>query len=203
MLVRKKDGKVRYCIDYRALNNLTVKDAFPLPNIDECLDVIGGTTFFSTLDMCSGYHQIEIDEKDKHKTAFITRYGLFQYKRMPFGLCNEPATFQRAMTLILRGLTWQEVLAYLDDIIILGDNFDDALKNIIAVFDRFRKYDLKLKAKKCALFQKRVIFLGKEVSTSHPRRHYCDSCHNQITVFQVLALHLYLHSYTYIIQAAI
>ena len=164
VLVRKKDGKVRYCIDFRMLNDRTAKDAFPLPNIEECLDVLEGTEFFSTLDMCSGYYQIEIEEEDKHKTAFITRYGLFQYRRMPFGLCNAPATFQRAMTLVLRGLTWEEVLAYLDDIIILGNNFDQSLTRLRTVFDRFRQYNLKLKAKKCALFQKKVLFLGKMVS---------------------------------------
>ena len=164
VLVRKKDGKVRYCIDYRALNNVTVKDAYPLPNIEECLDVIGETEFFSALDMCSGYYQIEIAEEDRHKTAFITRNGLYQYRRMPFGLCNAPATFQRAMALILRGMTWEEVWAYLDDIILLGKSFDEALENIVSVYARFRKYDLKLKAKKCVLFQKKVLFLGKEVS---------------------------------------
>ena len=141
VLVRKKDGKVRYCIDYRAMNNLTVKDAYPLPNIEECIDVVGDTSFLSTLDMSSGYYQIEIAEEDKDKTAFITRYGLYLYSRMPFGLCNAPATFQRAMTLILQGMTCEQVLAYLDDIILLGKNFDDALNNIVSVFKRFRQFN--------------------------------------------------------------
>ena len=145
VLIRKKDGKVRYCIDYRALNNVTVKDAFPLPNIEECLDVLEGTEFFNTVDMSSGYYQIELPEEDMHKTAFITRYGLFEYQRMPFGLCNAHATFQRAMTLILRGLTWEHVLAYLDDIIILGKSFEDSMENLIEVLRRFRYHNLKLK----------------------------------------------------------
>ena len=123
VLVRKKDGKVRWCIDYRALNNVTVKDAYPLPNISECLDSLGDAKFFSTLDMSSGYYQIEIAEEDRAKTAFLTKYGLFEHSRMPFGLCNAPATFQRAMSLVLRGLTWNEVLAYLDDIILVGRSF--------------------------------------------------------------------------------
>ena len=114
--------------------------------------------------MCQGYHQIEIAEEDRSKTAFLTRYGLYQYRRMPFGLCNAPATFQRAMALVLRGMSWEEVLAYLDDVILLGKSFEDALKTIINVFERFRKYNLKLKAKKCVLFQKEVLYLGKVVS---------------------------------------
>ena len=95
VLVRKKDGKVRWCIDYRALNNATVKDAFPLPNISECLDVLENAKFFSTLDMISGYYQVDIEEEDRPKTAFITKYGLFEHRRMQFGLCNAPANFQR------------------------------------------------------------------------------------------------------------
>ena len=164
VLVRKKDGKVRWCIDYRALNNVTVKDAYPLPNISECLDSLGDAKFFSTLDMSSGYYQIEIAEEDRAKTAFLTKYGLFEHSRMPFGLCNAPATFQRAMSLVLRGLTWNEVLAYLDDIILVGRSFEDHLQTLIKVFQRFRQHNLKLKAKKCHLFQRKVVFLGKLVS---------------------------------------
>ena len=166
VLIRKKDGKVRWCIDYCALNNATIKDAFPLPNISECLDVLGDTMFFSTLDMSSGYYQIPIREEDRDKTAFLTKYGLFEHCRMPFGLCNAPATFQRAMMLVLKGLTWKEVLAYLDDIMILGKSFEDHLNNIIEVFKRFRDRNLKLRAKKCLLFQTEVGFLGKRVSKS-------------------------------------
>ena len=105
VLIRKKDGKVRWCLGYRTLNNVTIKDAFPLPNISECLDVLGDTMFFSTLDMSSGYYQILIKEEDRDKTAFLTKYGLFEHCRMPFGLCNAPTTFQRAMMLVLKGLT--------------------------------------------------------------------------------------------------
>ena len=166
VLVRKKDGRVRYCIDFRLLNDRTLKDSFPLPSIEECLDVIGNTKFFSTLDMSSGYYQIEIEEGDKHKTAFITKYGLYQYKRMPFGLCNAPATFQRAMSLVLRGLNWEQVLAYLDDIILLGGGFEEALSTLVSVFKRFRQNNLKLKAKKCELFQTEVLFLGKQVTNA-------------------------------------
>ena len=163
VLIRKKDGKVRWCIDYRALNDVTIKDAYPLPNITECLDVLGDNQFYSSLDMTSGYYQIDIEEKDRAKTAFLTKYGLYEHCRIPFGLCNAPATFQRAMMLLLRGLTWEEVLAYLDDVTILGKDFDDHLKNLVKVLERFRRYNLKLKPKKCFFFQTEIMFLGKLV----------------------------------------
>jgi hypothetical protein len=96
-LVRKRDGSVRWCIDYRALNDRTIKDCFPLPIIEDCLDSLQGTTTFCTLDLASGYYQIKLEESDYKKTAFVTLYGLFEHTRMGMGLCNAPATFQRAM----------------------------------------------------------------------------------------------------------
>ena len=151
-----------------ALNDATIKDAYPLPLIAECLDMLGdmlgGLMYMSTLDLASGYWQIELDEKDRHKTAFLTKHGLFEHTRMGFGLCNAPATFQRAMQLVLQGLTWKEVLAYLDDVIVVGKNFEDHLANVENVLIRFEKHGLKLKPKKCALFQTRVTFLGRLIS---------------------------------------
>ena len=114
--------------------------------------------------MASGYWQIEIAEEDRHKTAFITKYGLFEHKRMAFGLCNAPATFQRVIQFVLRGLTWNKVLAYIDDTIVLGRDFDDHMINLRTTFDRFRKYNLKLKPKKCCLFHTETVFLGRKVS---------------------------------------
>jgi hypothetical protein len=114
--------------------------------------------------MASGYYQIELDEKSRQKTAFITRYGLFEHTRMGFGLCNAPATFQRAMHLVLRGLTWTQVLVYLDDIIVLGKSFENGLRNLRNVLYRFREFNLKLKPKKCELFKDEVELLGKLVS---------------------------------------
>ena len=164
VLVRKKDGGVRWCIDYRQLNDVTKKDVFPLPLIEECIDTLSGTNYFSTLDMASGYWQVELAEEDRHKTAFITKYGLFEHTRMGFGLCNAPATFQRVVQLVLRGLTWKDVLAYLDDIVVVGSDFEHHLENLKEVFRRFRKHRLKLKPKKSVLFQKQVKFLGRVVS---------------------------------------
>ena len=104
VLVTKKDGSVRFCVDYRKVNELTCKDAYPLPRIDETLDTLGGAQWFCTMDSGRGYWQIKMKECDKPKTAFVTRKGLFKFKVMPFGLCNAPATFQRLMERVLMGL---------------------------------------------------------------------------------------------------
>ena len=164
VLIRKRDGSVRYCIDYRKLNNVTRKDAYPLPNIQECLDALSGNLFFSNLDMQSGYWQLFVDPNDIHKTAFITKYGLFEHVRLPFGLCNSPATFSRAMQLVLRGLSWKTVLSYLDDISVLGRSFEEHLENLKAVFTRLKQFNLKLKPRKCSLFQTEMVYLGRKVT---------------------------------------
>ena len=166
VLIRKKDGSVRYAIDYRALNAVTVKDAFPLPLIEDCFDSLSGVQYLSGLDLASGYYQVEVADQDKQKTAFITRYGLYQHTRMGFGLCNAPATFQRAMQAVLQGLNWRVVLAYLDDVIVLGQSFDEHLDNLRAVFERFRANNLKLKPRKCELFRRQLKFLGWNVGNS-------------------------------------
>ncbi len=164
VLVRKKDGGVRWCIDYHQLNDLTIKDAYPLPKIEECLDVLGGAKTFSTLDLQSGYWQIEMNKKDRSKTAFVTKYALYEYTRMPFGLCNAPSTFQRAMELVLRGLQWDTLLIYLDDIIIFGEDVEQCIERLAEVFQRLQDYGLKLKPSKCQLLKDEVLFLGHIVS---------------------------------------
>ena len=163
-LVRKKDGSVRWCIDMRKLNFYTVKDCFPIPRIEQCLDTLCGNRYFSTLDLLSGYWQIAIHPEDRKKTAFLTKYGLFEHKMMCFGLCNAPATFQRAMQYVLSGLLWEKALCYLDDVISLGTDFESALSNLREIFDRFREHNLKMKPKKCVLFQEQVEYLGRLVS---------------------------------------
>ena len=169
VLVRKKDGGVRWCIDYRRLNAVTEKDAYPLPKIDECLDTLSGATLFSTLDLQAGYWQVEMAPEDKEKTAFITKYGLFQYTRMSFGLCNAPSTFQRAMEVALRGLQWKTLLVYIDDLIIVSSNLDEHLTRLAEVLQRLRQYGLKLKPRKCNLLQKEVVFLGHLVDSEGVR----------------------------------
>ena len=166
VLVRKRDGGVRWCIDYRALNAVTRKDVYPLPNIEECLDTLEGNCWFSKLDANSAYYQVRLQEDDRKKTAFTTKYWLYEFVRLGFGLCNAPATFSRAMDLVLCGMNWDTVLAFLDDIVVLGRTVPDHLHNLQEVLRRFAQYGLKLKPKKCILFQEKVEFLGRDVSAN-------------------------------------
>ena len=164
VLVRKKDGSLRYCIDYRKLNSITRKDSYPLPRIDESLDSLAEMKYFSTLDLASGYWQIGLDEDAKMKSAFCTPNGLYQFKVMPFGLTNAPATFQRLMERILTGLHWQTCLVYIDDIIIFSETFDEHIDHLSEVFARLQSAGLKLKPKKCSIFKTEVAYLGHIVS---------------------------------------
>jgi len=118
VVVQKKDGSIRFCVDYRKLNNLTRKDAYPLPRIDTCLDTLSGAVWYSTFDLRSGFHQVSVHPRDRNKTTFVCHRGTFRFPRMPFGLCNVPATFQRLMDTVLAGLNYETCLVYLDDIIV-------------------------------------------------------------------------------------
>ena len=120
VLAQKKDGTTRFCVDYRQVNTVTRRDAYPLPQIDDTLDTLSGSKWFSTLDLISVYWQVQMNPADQEKTAFCTPEGLFEFTVMPFGLCNAPATFQRLMDMILAGLQWDRCLVYLDDVIIIG-----------------------------------------------------------------------------------
>ena len=164
VLVRKKDGSHRLCVDYRMVNEVTYKDTYPLPHIDTCLGSMNGAVFFSTLDLRSGYHTIPIKKQDRDKTAFITRRGCFRYKVLPFGLTTAPSVFQRLMDLVLCGLTYVTCLVYLDDIIVYSRDFDTHVQRLQEVFERLRGANLKLHVKKCCLFQQKVAFLGHVIS---------------------------------------
>ena len=164
VLVKKKDGSTRFCIDFRQVNGLTRKDAQPLPRIDDALDTIGECCYFSTLDLASGYWQVEVSPEDREKTAFSTPYGLYQFRVMPFGLCNAPATFQRLMEEVLAGLHWTNCLVYLDDIIVFSQTIEDHLDKLREVFSRLRDAGLKIKPTKCHLLQRSVHYLGHVVS---------------------------------------
>ena len=176
VLVRKKNGKIRPCCDYRILNKYTVKDAYPLPRTQDCLDAIAGSVFFSTLDMTSGYNQVPIKEEDIHKTAFVTHHGFWEWTTMSFGMTNSPATFQRVMELALNGLQWTTCLIYLDDVIIFGKTFEEHLQRLDAVLARVEMANLKLKVEKCVLFTKEVEFLGHVVNQNgiKPNPHNTD-----------------------------
>lgn len=164
VMVRKKDGTLRFCVDYRKLNNVTVKDSYPLPRIDDILDQLSGNAWFSTLDLKSGYWQLKIRPEDKEKTAFSIGRGLWQFTVMPFGLCNAPATFERLMEKVLKGILSKKCLVYLDDIIIFGKTFNEMLENLKIVFLRLREANLKINPKKCVLFQRSVKYLGHVIS---------------------------------------
>jgi hypothetical protein len=166
LLVMKKDGTKRFCIDYRKLNAVTKKDIFPIPRVDDILDRLDGMKYFTKLDLISGYYQIEMDEESKEKTAFITEEGSFEYNVMPFGLTNAPATFQRLMTLVLVGLNWKICLVYIDDILIFSATFEQHLKDIQQVFDRLHDANLKLKLSKCEFAFSSTIYLGHTISSN-------------------------------------
>ena len=154
VLVRKKDGSIRLCIDYRKLNALTQKDAFPLPRIEETLEALGGSQFFSSLDMAHGYFQLVMHPDSVDKTAFRVPWGLFSFDRMPQGLCNSPSTFQRTVEMIFGDMNMSKLILYLDDILVFSNTFQEHIERLGVVFERLIKHGLKLKGGKCGFFQR-------------------------------------------------
>ncbi|UYV67971.1 hypothetical protein LAZ67_5002670 [Cordylochernes scorpioides] len=164
ILVRKKDGSLKFCVDYRRLNKITKKDVYPLPRIDDALDTLSGSRYFSTMDMRSGYWQIEVDDKDREKTAFITPDGLYEFNVMPFGLCNAPATFEQMIDNFLRGLKWDMCLCYLDDILVYGSTFKEHLTRLYKVLRCIQQAGLCLNYKKCHFASRQITILGHVVN---------------------------------------
>jgi transposase InsO family protein len=164
LFVQKKDGSLRMVIDYRALNRLTVKNGYPMPRIDDALDQLQGAALFTSLDLTSGYHQIRISEEDVPKTAFRTPEGLFQWRVLPFGLTNAPATFQTAMNTIFKPFLNKFVLVYLDDILVYSKTPAEHCQHLRQVFGLLREHKLYANAKKCSFAQSAVAYLGHVVS---------------------------------------
>lgn len=164
VIVMKKDLTPRFCVDFRAVNNVTKKDVYPLPRIDEMFDSLGNCRYFTVMDCCSGYWQIAMDPVDQEKTAFVTHCGLYEFNVMPFGLCNSPSTFQRLMEVVLSGLQWKHCMVYIDDIIVFSSTFDGHVKHLTEVLQRINKAGLKLKLSKCKFAQPSLEFLGHIVT---------------------------------------
>ena len=154
----------RMVLDFRALNEKTISDAYPLPNITEIFDQVGGAKYYTVLDLASGFHQIKMDPADAHKTAFSSPFGHFEFKRMPFGLSNAPATFQRLMDNLLRGLQGNTLFVYLDDIVVYADSIEEHNDKINELFSRLRKAGLKLQIDKCEFLKRKVNYLGHVLS---------------------------------------
>ncbi|PAA61768.1 hypothetical protein BOX15_Mlig029272g4 [Macrostomum lignano] len=165
IVVKKKNGDIRICTDWRQLNAATVKDAYPLPHLQQSMDALSGCSWFTTIDCKQGFNQVEVDEADRYKTAFYSTRGLMQFKKMGFGMCNSPATFQRLMELIMSGLTWEEVLVYVDDLIVFSKSFDQHLVSLRRVFERLRSAGLKLNKDKTVFAYRSVKYLGHVVSS--------------------------------------
>ncbi|KAG1972065.1 interleukin-1 receptor accessory protein-like 1-A [Pimephales promelas] len=164
VVVKKKNGDVRLCIDYRKLNTQTIKDAYALPNLEEAFSALRGAKWFSVLDLKSGYYQIEVEEKDKHKTAFVCPLGFWEFNRMPQGITNAPSTFQRLMEKCMGDINLTEVLVFLDDLIIFSETLEEHEIRLLHVLNRLKEYGLKLSVEKCKFLQTSVRYLGHVVS---------------------------------------
>jgi hypothetical protein len=164
VLVKKKDGKWRRCIDYRVLNEMTIADSYPMTRIDETLDQLGKAKYFSKLDMVEGYYQIPLQEDSKPYTGFATRSGFYQWKYLPMGFKNAGAAFQRQMDTVLGNMRFKFCIPYIDDIIIFSQTFEEHISHLKQVFDQFRKFGLFVKMSKCEFCMDRMDFLGHEVS---------------------------------------
>lgn len=164
VIVQKKSGDIRLCVDYRMLNSITRKSTYPIPSAEELFDTLGGSKFFSSLDLSSAYYQCEIEEEHKKLTAFGTRRGHYEFNRMPFGLTGAPFTFQHMMHIVLKAENWEQCLIYLDDILVFGRTFEQHLQRLRTIFLKIREAGIKLSPDKCNFFQSELCFLGHIIS---------------------------------------
>lgn len=171
IMVKKKTGEYRCCVDFRMLNDLTKKDAYALPRIDMCLDALSESAWFTTLDLRNSYYQIELNPRDREKTSFMCKKGQFQFTRMPMGLCNSGATFQRVMDLVLSGLAYEICLAYIDDIIVFSRTLSEHFERLEIVLKKIIEAGLKVRPSKSQIMQKSVGFLGHIVSEAGVKAH--------------------------------
>nr|XP_061828743.1 uncharacterized protein LOC133614632 [Nerophis lumbriciformis] len=166
VVVRKKNGTVRLCIDYRKLNAQTIKDAYALPKLEDTFSALSGSVWFSVLDLKSGYYQIEMEERDKAKTAFVCPLGFYEFNRMPQGITNAPSTFQRLMEHCVGDLNLKQALVFIDDLIVFAPTLEEHEQRLQNVLQRLKEYGLKLSVEKCMFFQTSVHYLGHVVSSN-------------------------------------
>jgi hypothetical protein len=160
VMVPKKDGTWRMCVDYRALNKIMVKNRYPLPRIDYLLDQLKNVVYFTKLDLHSGYHQMRVAEQDAWKTAFKTKKGLFEWLAMSFGLCNAPTTFMHVMNDVFRPFLDDFVIVYLDGILIFSGTWDEHVRHVKQVLDTLRREKLYVKLSKCEFGKNALVYLG-------------------------------------------
>ena len=177
VIIRKRCGALRLCIDFRRINAKTIKDAYTIPRVDTLLDSLKGARYFASIDLISGYHQVKMHPEHCERTAFSAGpFGFFEFKKMPFGLCNSPSTFQRLMEKVLEGLNLVTCAVYLDDVIIFARSKTELYERLTQVFDRLREANLKMKPKKCEFLKESINFLGYIVSEAGIR---CSETHLQ------------------------
>ena len=166
VLVPKKDGSLRFCVDYRKLNNIRKNYVYPLSRVDDIFDTLSGVRYFTSIDLASGYWQIELDEDARAKSTFTAYNGLYKFVRMLFGLRNAPGMFQRIKQMVMSGLEWKNCFVYLDDILIASKTFSEHVQHICEVFERLCAAGLRLKPKKCLFLRDEVPYLGYLISAN-------------------------------------
>lgn len=164
VVVKKKNGDIKLCIDYRKLNRQSIRDAYALPNIEEAFSAFTGSKWFSVMDLKSGYYQVEMEEEDKFKTAFVTPMGFWEFNRMPQGVTNAPSTFQRVMEKCIGSMNLSEALVFLYDVIVFSATIEEHEDRLMRVLHKLKEFGLKLSPEKCQFFRTSVKYLGHVVS---------------------------------------